>query len=116
MTVIAGELAGWQGELGREIVWVGLLRATEAGLTFNPELSLLRAAGAARARTIRARVRTWQRLALWLHAACGVRWPTGTSQVTDYLEERAAETCGRSVPRSVLAALSFMEEKGDVAE
>ena len=34
--------------------------------------------------------------------------------MTDYLEERAAEPCGRTVPRSVLAALSFMEEKGDV--
>eukprot|EP00974_Lingulodinium_polyedra_P008892 850562-Lingulodinium_polyedra.AAC.1 len=75
---------------------------------------MLRCAGASRARTFRTRVRTWKRVRDYLMAMYGIAWPGTAMQIVDYLESRAEEPCGRTVPHSVLSALSFLEERGEV--
>ena len=77
----------------------------------QPGLAMLRCAGASRARTIRLRVRAWRKVRDFLQALHGVPWPATAAQVVDYLEMRAGEPCGRTVPGSILSALAFVEEE-----
>ena len=107
----------WVTVLIMLIVDAGLPRAKSAELTQDPVASMARCAGPTRARTIRARVRQFKKMRDWLFVVHTVVWPQHVGQVLDYLEMLAAEPCGRSVPRSVLAApLSFVEEKDEVPE
>jgi hypothetical protein len=76
---------------------------------------LERAAGKLRPKTIRLRLRTFLKFQCWLRLASGVNFPSSIVQVTDYVEERFAEPCPRTVPQSVLDSLAFMEDKGGVA-
>ena len=110
----AEELSRWAAVLAKEITELGLPRALAADLSSDPRRSLLRAIGASRFRTIRARVRKWQTMRKWLMATFQCNWPAHAGQVVDYLEALATEPCGRTVPRSVIQGLSFMEEKGEV--
>ena len=104
----------WADVLAEELAAAQLPRALHAGLTANPQQSLKRAAGSSRFRTVRARVRKWQVLRRWLLTTFGVNWPGHVGQVIDYLEAIAAEPCARTIPRSIVSALAFMEEKGEV--
>lgn len=85
-----------------------------ADQTADPQSTWLRLCGNRRARTLRQAARTWTKVVEWLGLAFGETWPTSTSRLIDYLEERAQEGCGHTVPGSVLAALQLMESIGGV--
>ena len=70
--------------------------------------------GRSRAKTIRMRIRTWHEVRAYLVVRDGAPWSKDAVLVMDYLEVLAAEPCGRTVPRSVLQALAFGEDKGGV--
>ena len=108
------EKARWVQELADIISRSGLPRAQAAELTQDPPSSLRRCAGSARARTIRTRVRHFRKFADWLQVIHGASWPKHVGQLLDYLAILAGEPCARTVPRSSLQALSFIEEKGEV--
>jgi hypothetical protein len=101
-------------ELADLISRSGLPRAQAAELTQDPPASWRRCAGSARARTIRTRVRIFRKYSDWLQVTHGAVWPQHVGQLLDYLEVLAGEPCARTVPRSFLQALSFIEEKGEV--
>ena len=67
-----------------------------------------------RAGTLRKHVKVWDRFVGWLQATYEVGWPEGPAQVAAYLECRAAEPCGKSVPLSVVKTLMFMESAAEI--
>jgi len=89
-------------------------RVVAAEATLDPGGALRRCAGASRGRTLRAHVRHAERLREWLWLARGHTWPQCGAEVVDYLEDRVATGCGRTVPKSIVQGLAFVEEKGEV--
>ena len=75
---------------------------------------MLRSLGGKRSRTVRQRVLVWRKVRLWLLRSYGCCWPQSSAQLIDYLEARAQEPCGKTVPQSILSALSFIESCADV--
>jgi hypothetical protein len=89
--------------------------ARRAAQSLDPERALLRCAGKARAGTIRGRIREVERCLDWYQVQePGIAWPRHEFVVADFLEERAAEPCGRSIPQSLLNGFAFVEEAGGV--
>ena len=68
-----------------------------------------------RANTLRKHVRTWQRAARFWQFTFGVSWPTHPYHMAAYLENRAAEPCGRTVPMSIFKTFMFMEHSAEVS-
>ena len=64
--------------------------------------------------TLRKHVKTWEKFVLWLKGAYDVEWPVAPQQFIDYLEERASEPCGKSVPLALLKTLMFMETSAEI--
>jgi hypothetical protein len=77
---------------------------------------LSRVAGGRRLSTLKQKLVTLRRLADWTKAVHGIPFPTKSFQLMDYIEERAAEPCGPSVPGSILSAVKFVELVGGVQE
>ena len=88
--------------------------ATVAAQTADPESTWLRLCGNRRARTLRQSARTWTKVTEWLGLAYGETWPSSFTRLIDYMEERAQEDCGHTMPGSVLSALQLMEAVGGV--
>ena len=84
---------------------------TAARATADPDRYLLGLLGAARAGTIRARVRIWERLCRWLVLQRAVSWPTSPAHVVEYLWAQMAEAPSPTFPRSLLAAVSWVESR-----
>ena len=83
----------------------------------DPQAVLRRSLGGRRARTLRARVRTWRRVRAWLVAAGYCPCPQGLAgarHIVEYLCELAGGACARTVPRAILSALQFIEQCGAV--
>ena len=66
-----------------------------------------------RASTLRKHVKTWQKVRAWLMAAFQKPWPVHPEEIALYLESRAQEPCGKSVPGSIYKTLLFMENAGE---
>ena len=67
-----------------------------------------------RASTLRKHVKTWQRARTWLAATFNTPWPAQASQLAMYLEARAQEPCGRSIPTSIYKTFVFLEHAGEI--
>ncbi len=99
---------------------IALIRRAElpvvarADCSINPDRALLGCTGKARARTIRKRIREWTKAESWFLRVGGFGWPTSASDVVDYLHDRSEEPCARTVPASIVGALSFIEKAGGV--
>ena len=68
-----------------------------------------------RAGTLRKHVRTWQRAMRFWQFTFGTHWPQHPYHVVAYLENRAAEPCGRTVPMSIFKTIMFMEHSAEVS-
>ena len=68
-----------------------------------------------RAGTLRKHVRTWQRAMRFWQFTFGTHWPQHPYHVVAYLESRAAEPCGRTVPMSIFKTIMFMEHSAEVS-
>ena len=98
----------WVHQLGLLLRRAQLPIVAKATASLNPEKAMGRAAGGARAGTIRGCVRSVKKFLDWrsgphVHSP----WPSSDVEIGDYLEMRASEPCGRSVPRSFLSSLAF---------
>ena len=69
-----------------------------------------------RASTLRKHVKTWWRVRDWLMASFNIPWPRVPGHLALYLEARAAEPCGRSVPASIYKTFMFLEFAGEVGK
>ena len=67
-----------------------------------------------RVNTLRKHVKTWQKVSEWTMATFRRAWPMEPSEFARYLECRANEPCGRTVPDSVYRTLIFMENAGEI--
>eukprot|EP00435_Cladocopium_sp_Y103_P034782 s391_g9.t1 len=67
-----------------------------------------------RASTLRKHVKTWEKLSSWVKATFRHPWPENAGEVAMYLESRADEPCGRTVPSSIFKTLMFMENAGEI--
>ena len=85
--------------------------------SLDPSAVYRRSAGGRRAGTVRQHVRAFRRFAAW-RAASGFRGrptgPPGVAQLLDFLNERAAGPCPRSVPQGIVDAVRFVEVAGGV--
>eukprot|EP00973_Karenia_brevis_P023260 3203992-Karenia_brevis.AAC.1 len=50
-----------------------------------------------------------------MKAVTGQAWPARWTQIADYIHDQVTVTGHRTFPKSVLAAVQFLEEKGAVA-
>ena len=92
----------------------GLPIVARASLSIDPDRAMLGCTGKARARTIRKRIREWVKAEAWFLRVVGAGWPSTAGDVVDYLHDRAGEPCARTVPSSIVGALSFIEKAGCV--
>ena len=106
------ERARWIDELKR------LLRLDMEGKESDKLAGIMtnRVAKGRRAGTLRKHVKVWQRFVDWLTATFEVYWPESAAQVAAYIEVRAAEPCGKSVPLSIVKTLMFMEHAAEVPQ
>lgn len=108
------ETKRWAMGLGTIVAEAELPAKKIAEATMDPAATWLRLCGNRRARTLRQGVRSWEKFSIWLKLAKGVAWPNGPSDIIDYLEERALEPCGPTIPGSLLMALQLVEAVGGV--
>ena len=64
--------------------------------------------------TLRKHVKTWQKESSWMKATFDLPWPIEDWQFAMYLESRADEPCGKSVPASIFKTLMFMENAAEI--
>ena len=67
-----------------------------------------------RASTLRKHVKTWEKLSQWMMGVFRHPWPSTPEQFCMYLQCRADEPCGRTVPNSIYKTLMFMENAGEI--
>ena len=112
----AKERKKWIQKAADILIEADLPSVAQAKLAQNPQAALERTSGCKRARTLRNRVRTWCKVRLWLSCVHQVKWPTGVAHMLDYLDDLARGRCGKSVPGSIAATLSFFEKAGGISE
>ena len=88
----------WVEVLSTYIVEAGLPVVTLIEGSADRRQAWRRVFGARRAKTLRNRARAFKRYRTWLETVRGRTWPARVSDVTDFLEERAKDGCGFSVP------------------
>eukprot|EP00435_Cladocopium_sp_Y103_P023724 s2642_g5.t1 len=111
----AADLERWRGELAELITEARLPLSIQAQQCRDPQKLVAAALGGMRASTIKQRIREWRKLRAFCLGVAEVAWPPHLGIVLDYLQERVAEPCARTVPEYVPAALNFMERAGGVS-
>lgn len=71
----------------------------------KPELAWQRAFGARRSRTLRNRLRVWNKFRSWLNASFGIVWPKSVSDIINYVEEMMEAGCAIMFPTELVASL-----------
>ena len=108
------EKARWVGELANIIVASHMPAAERASRSMDPARALARLGKGLRARTLRKRVRAWQKMAAWLATAKGVHYPYEAVDVVDYANDRFDEPSGPGVFEALKAAIKLIENVGGV--
>ena len=102
-------LEKWQKELAEILLQAQAPALAAADSASTARQVAIRLAGAARSSTLKRHVQMWQRYCEWLMAAYQANWPRTVPMILDFLEELAAEPCGKTVPGAFCATVSFME-------
>ena len=108
------ELQRWRVVLAELLIEAKLPTARAASTCENPLAQVVTCVGNFRASTIRKRVREWKKVRAFSMSLCGEPWPADLNIIMDYIRERLAEPCARTVPHAILEALLFMEKAGGV--
>lgn len=66
-----------------------------------------------RASTLRKHAKTWFKVRSWMRSTFLKPWPESAEEFALYLECRANEPCGKSIPGSIYRTLLFMESAGE---
>ena len=82
----------------------------------DPNKAWLRIFGSRRSKTLRNRLRSWQKFRSWFVAFSGEVWPKHIGPLIAYVEERIDDGCSFSCPSELHAALSVLEQIGRVPE
>ena len=105
----------WIDEL-RHLLWEARLPAMYRDLPEDQVDPSLRFGKGRRASTLRKHVKTWMKVRDWMKKTFGHPWPRYPQEFALYLEARANEPCGRTVPGSIYKTFIFMEVAGEVEE
>ena len=109
------ERSKWSARLSAILV-AAALPATRDSTGRMCELSeLKRTCKGRRASTLKSHVRYCEGFIAWLSLATGLLWPSSAMDLVRYLETRAEEPCGRTVPGTIQRSLVFVEAAGEVA-
>eukprot|EP00435_Cladocopium_sp_Y103_P048179 s357_g14.t1 len=71
---------------------------------------------ARRGNTLKNRYKVWKPFQRWLELHRGYLYPKGVKDAIDYMQHRVNEGCGRTVPDSLNATISMIEQIGRVIE
>eukprot|EP00435_Cladocopium_sp_Y103_P038052 s612_g10.t1 len=82
----------------------------------DPNRAWIRIFGSRRSKTLRNRLRAWQKFRSWLVALSGEVWPKSNVPLVAYVEERIDEGCTFSFPSELHASLTILEQIGRVPE
>ena len=100
-----------------EIVREACLPVTfQLELLQDPNKAWIRIFGNRRSKTLRNRLRAWQKFRNWYLAFSGEVWPKSISPLVAFVEERIDEGCSYSCPGELQAALTVLEQVGRVPE
>ena len=108
------ERAKWMAKLVDILQEAALPVIRLANTSVDPAAALENVAGSRRSKTIRSRVRRWEKVSLWLKISFGISYPETVGQMLDYLFDLRDGGCARSVPDHVAAAWAFVEKAGGV--
>ena len=72
--------------------------------------------GSVRATTVGLRARAWERLVRWLKVRKLVSWPQEDHHIIDYMWDELVEKPSPTFPRTLLAALTWMESRAGIPE
>lgn len=103
----------WIDEL-RHLLYEAKLPAMFRDLPGDQVDPSLRFGKGRRAATLRKHVKTWAKVRDWMKKTFGHPWPKYPEEFALYLEARANEPCGRTVPGSIFKTFIFMEVAGEV--
>jgi len=109
------ELQKWRGRLANILIRADTPTARKASLTENAQATIMRAAGKARASTIKKYVCAWERMACWLQRAKGMLWPTTVEHLLDYVNILSQGT-RPTVPETTFKAFRWMEQVAGLPE
>ena len=82
----------------------------------DPNRAWVRIFVSRRSKTVRNRLRAWQKFRSWFIAFSGEVWLKTIAPLVAYVEERIDEGCSFSRPSELHAALTILEQIGRVAE
>jgi hypothetical protein len=85
-----------------------------AAVASDPSGAMMSALGNLRPRTLRMRVKTWEKIMLWMKVSYQVPHPRHVGDMLEYLNDVLDNDCGKSVPNSIMAALIVLERTGGV--
>ena len=106
------ERTRWIREL-RDLLHEARSPATEAQGSLEGADGSRRFGKGRRVATLRKHVKTWQKVRDWTLATFRHPWPETAEEFVMYLEARAEEPCGRTIPASIFKTLIFMEHAGE---
>ena len=81
----------------------------------DPRTAWLHLFAARRANTLKNRYKVWRPFEQWLEWHRGYLYPRGVRDAVDYVQQRVNDGCGKTVPQSLHAALSLLEQLGRVS-
>ena len=108
------ERTRWTVEAAAIVQEARLPLAKTAELTMDPAATLARIAQGRRARTLRKRVRDWEKVRRFLLGAYGHVWPVAIHELIDFVNALSAGDNPRSAISSFMGALTFFERGGGV--
>ena len=82
----------------------------------NPNKAWTRLFGSRRGKTLRNRVRSWNRYRAWLVSYAGRVWPSSLADLVNYVEESISSGCSLSLHDELQASLVLLERTGRVPE
>ena len=82
----------------------------------NPNKAWTRLFGSRRGKTLRNRVRSWNRYRAWLVSYAGRVWPSSLADLVNYVEECISSGCSISLHDELQASLVLLERTGRVPE
>ena len=108
------ERAKWASRLALIVISARLPAALDLSGQLVELSELKRICKGRRASTLKSHVRYTEGFTSWLALASGLSWPESPRDLVRYLESRAEEPCGRTVPGTIQRAVVFVESAGEV--
>ena len=104
-------------EESERLRWCGLfgdfLKSASAPVVARAGSAVAQITGKRRGRTIRQRLKVALKFSRHLQLCSGSWWTTSGTDIVDYMNGRAEEPCGRTVPWDILKACLVVDELGE---